>query len=702
MKFHLSLVIAVLGLLPVSNTVLAQTGTVQFSSSSFSVDTTNGSQTSATITVDCSNCPSNGILSVNYSTSNGTATAGVEYEEANGTLSFTNAAPASLDFDIQVLSTNLPGTNQTVFLTLSDVSGGELGTPSNATLAIYEQVQSVQFAETNFTTSSLTNGTTNAVITVVRSGPSGTGTVDYSAIDLTASNGLDYTSTTGTLVFVPGTNSAEFSVTVLQQRTNAPPDLDVSLMLYNPTGNAQLGSASNAELTILGPPSFLLSSAYYNVLEHLGNVNVTVLRSGSTANSAQVGYYTTAGGISNPCVIPAREGIDFYATTGTLYFASGVSSQSFDFATAVNTGKTAQINKSVSVVLTNSSSGTALSNNMATVLIINDKKQTVPFTDSASNPATIILEMAGYCAFTNQSGEPLALVISGADASSLLTIETKKSKGSSPPQIASITGTEGDEGCRVFDAEDFDLAPNGIIQFGGYVGELQLGDVLSNATVTAGGAETQNSQIALGMIADGASITVSSRISTLSAVGVGNATIQAPSIATMSVKGSKRNSNSGDCAAVITLSGAGLQSNQYALGKLSVSGAITNSQIIIYNGSVGSVTAYQMLDSWLSVGNTASNTSSLTDPANSFIDTSLRLNSVSITAPSTGFAGSFIVAPILGNIRFRSVLTDNGGTQFGVRVGQSMTSLAVPGLMPDKWDGFGNQSWEDFNVVFQP
>ena len=74
----------------------------------------------------------------------------------------------------------------------------------------------------------------------------------------------------------------------------------------------------------------------------------------------------------------------------------------------------------------------------------------------------------------------------------------------------------------------------------------------------------------------------------------------------------------------------------------------------------------------------------------SFVLPDLLLKSVTITSSSNGFASSFIAAPIIGNARFGSVTTDNGGTLFGVLVGQSMTLLTVR-TPPFKWNRFGRE-----------
>jgi hypothetical protein len=183
----------------------------------------------------------------------------------------------------------------------------------------------------------------------------------------------------------------------------------------------------------------------------------------------------------------------------------------------------------------------------------------------------------------------------------------------------------------------------------------------------------------------------------LNAAHFGYSTITAPSIGTMTIKGDKRNGIAGDCAAEIDLSGAGVETNQFTLGTLHVSGEINEALINIEDGNVGSIAASRMVDSILFVGYTPDTD----DPfAGGEFTPDLLLKTVSISSSSNGFDNSYIAAPIIGNVRFGSVSTNNAGVEFGVVVGQSMTSLTVR-TPPFKWSrrGATDQSVGDFHVV---
>ncbi|MFO0966215.1 MAG: Calx-beta domain-containing protein [Gemmataceae bacterium] len=114
--------------------VAPQPGALRFSASAFSVDE---GQATATITVTRTG-GSDGSVSVNYATSNGSATAGSDYTGASGTLTFA-AGQTSKTFTVPILNDTAVEGAETVNLTLSGPTGGAtLGSPAAATLTIVD------------------------------------------------------------------------------------------------------------------------------------------------------------------------------------------------------------------------------------------------------------------------------------------------------------------------------------------------------------------------------------------------------------------------------------------------------------------------------------------------------------------------------------------------------------------------------------
>jgi hypothetical protein len=114
-------------------TIVDDDPTVYFGSSSYSVLENAGK---ATITVLLSAAPIH-LVTVNYATANGTATAAEDYIATSGTVTFP-IGQTSATFDVWIVDDNRPESNETVNLTLSNPSNAFLGSPITAILTITE------------------------------------------------------------------------------------------------------------------------------------------------------------------------------------------------------------------------------------------------------------------------------------------------------------------------------------------------------------------------------------------------------------------------------------------------------------------------------------------------------------------------------------------------------------------------------------
>ena len=80
-----------------------------------------------------------GAAQASYATvPGGTATSGLDYLSASGTLTWPNGDASPKSFSVTILDDNLAETNETVNLVLSNSSGAYLGPPSTAVLTIVE------------------------------------------------------------------------------------------------------------------------------------------------------------------------------------------------------------------------------------------------------------------------------------------------------------------------------------------------------------------------------------------------------------------------------------------------------------------------------------------------------------------------------------------------------------------------------------
>jgi serine protease AprX len=116
------------------NDSLPQPGDLQFGAGAYSVSE---SGSSVTVTVTRSG-GSDGVVSVNYTTSNGTATAGADYLAASGTLTFADG-DTSESFTVTILDDAIDEGDEDLMLSLSGPTGGAgIGSPSNSTLTIID------------------------------------------------------------------------------------------------------------------------------------------------------------------------------------------------------------------------------------------------------------------------------------------------------------------------------------------------------------------------------------------------------------------------------------------------------------------------------------------------------------------------------------------------------------------------------------
>gem|GEM_PF-638120 len=112
-----------------------QSGTLQFSSATYSDSETNTTH-NKTITVTRAG-GTDGAVSVDYATSDGTATAGSDYTAASGTLNWAAGDSASKTFNVSITGDTTFEPDETVNLTLSNPTGGaSLGSPNTAVLTI--------------------------------------------------------------------------------------------------------------------------------------------------------------------------------------------------------------------------------------------------------------------------------------------------------------------------------------------------------------------------------------------------------------------------------------------------------------------------------------------------------------------------------------------------------------------------------------
>jgi len=259
------------------------------------------------------------VVSVDFDTADGTATAPADYLSTSGTLTFA-PGQTSRAIDVAVLDDALEELAEDYSVVLSNpvnaviVSGPGIGTILDDD-AHFLSIDSVSVVE------GAGGPTTTATFTVTLSpGPATQPVmVDFATADGAATAPADYLQTSGTLTFNPGETSKSIPVTVVDEAV--PETLeDYSVNLSNPV-NAQILNGQGFG-TILNDdgPSLVISDAPPVLEGPSASATFTVVLSAPSAQTVSVSFSTADG--------TATEFEDYEATGGTLTFAPGQTSGS--------------------------------------------------------------------------------------------------------------------------------------------------------------------------------------------------------------------------------------------------------------------------------------------------------------------------------------------------------------------------------------
>ena len=189
----------------------------------------------------------NQALTVDFATSDGTASNGFDYAGYTNTVSFAAGEESKTNW-ITIIDDALVEGNETVNLKLLNPSANvDLSGYDTAVLVIEDDEKSVRFVQETY---DVRENATNAVIQVLREGSLvGTVSVKLSTTPGTATAGSDYTSVTTNIVFQENQTNAYVYVPVTLDALEEIVET-VFLTLSNPVG-CFLGSPSNATLRIL-------------------------------------------------------------------------------------------------------------------------------------------------------------------------------------------------------------------------------------------------------------------------------------------------------------------------------------------------------------------------------------------------------------------------------------------------------------------
>jgi hypothetical protein len=321
----------------------------------------NSGTTNAVFTVSLS-ATSGQTVTVNYASSNGTASAGSDYIATNGTLSF---APGVItqSITVRVNGDLLSEANETFFVNLKE--------PTNATLAASHGVGTITDNDpvpalfiNDVAINEGNSGVVNALFTVRLAAASGQlVTVNYATAGGTATPDVDFISTNGTVTFPPGSTNQTIAVPILGELSYEANETFV-VNLSNPS-NATIGDSQGVG-TINNDdpvPSISISDAA-GFEGNSGTTNIDFTLSLSVASGFQVTVnYSTSDGTAT------RQGDYTRIVSGTVVFNPGQSNQTISVQVSGDT--TVEPNETFFVDLSNPVNAT-LADTQAQGLILND------------------------------------------------------------------------------------------------------------------------------------------------------------------------------------------------------------------------------------------------------------------------------------------------------------------------------------------
>ncbi len=388
-------------------TIVDNDSVIGFSAAAYSVNENAGV---ARISVTRSGGVS-GSASVEFSTgTTGTATPGVDFTPRTTVLTFAPGVRVQT-VDVPINDDNLSEFNETVSLSLGNVTGAATLGLSSATLTIVEDDASpgtITFATNSYFVS---EDAIFAVIEVLRTnGYQGSVTVGYQTLPGTAIPGEDYVTTNGLITFAEGQTNAFLTVRLIDDAITEGNDT-LQVQLFGPSGGATLGLA-NATITIAdndAPGTFVFNQAVYTVNESNAVARVTVIRTNGNQGAVSVSIQTS-GGTATPTV-------DYTPVSTVLNFPSGVTVRTIDIPILQDT--IVEGTETVGLLLSSQTGGTSIGTPGTALLQIIDDEVAVGFSSANYVVTEDLTNVVITLIRTGDTNNSFSVVASTSDASAI-------------------------------------------------------------------------------------------------------------------------------------------------------------------------------------------------------------------------------------------------------------------------------------------
>ena len=367
-------------------------------------------QTNAIFTVSLS-AASGYPITIDYTTADGTAIAGVDYTAVNATLTF-EPGEVVQTISVPVLGDVLNEWDEETFTI-------NLSNPVNVTLAANEETGTGIITDDDLLPEMIVgdatvseDGSGSLLFTVTLSAPSGRPiTVNYATADGTATAGQDYQSVTGTLAFEAGETVQTVIVPVLNDALDEPDQETLFLNLANVdyatvTDGEGLGTITDDD----APPQAVIDDVQI-VEGDSGQTNAvfTINLTGASQLPITVDFTTTDG--------TAAAGFDYEAVSGTLSFNPGETTQTI--SVPILGDALDEWDEETFVVDLSNPTNVTLANSQGTGTISDND----PFPDVTVGDVTVGEDESGNLQFTvtlsAPSGRPITLDYVTADGTAI-------------------------------------------------------------------------------------------------------------------------------------------------------------------------------------------------------------------------------------------------------------------------------------------
>ena len=252
-------------------------------------------------------------VSVDYTTVDGTATAGSDYVTSSGTVTIP-AGQTSGTISVTINGDTAQESDETFKVNLSNPTNATLGnTSATGTILDDDTPPAISVANTSVTEGN--SATQNMIFTLTLDHPFGENiSVDYTTADGTATAGDDYAASSGTVTIPAGQTSGSITITV-NGDTKVEPNETLTLKLSNPT-NATLSNTSAVGTIINDDQVYLLGVQDFELINPQETRNI-------------LGNYAIAGNTVE-CITTSTSSFNGTCTNSHAYNDNGYMSKYID------------------------------------------------------------------------------------------------------------------------------------------------------------------------------------------------------------------------------------------------------------------------------------------------------------------------------------------------------------------------------------